>query len=378
MPRRVLDRDRDAPLRDPEEEVGRPVERVDDPAQPARAGRVRALLAEHAVVGPRGQQRLADQLLGGDVGGGDEIGRAALRLDVDRRARRTPRAAGRRPRARSARTRARSSFTASGIRSAHGRSCSICAASESSVASSSGRPTSWTASGKPSGVKPIGTEAAGWPVWLNGGAVGHPARVAVEGPERAAPLVGADRDRAAREHRREQDVGVLEQAADPLRASAPPRRRPARATGGAIAAPEAHESARAPRRGAPGAAIARALVVDPAQVARGERRPATGRSRIALGDLVPEPAQQLRGGVERPALLRVRRAEDRRRELGRDRDPQAPGRAASTAGASGSPSLGGVDEQRRVGDAANDRAVDRECRARGRPSARTRSGRAGS
>ena len=59
-------------------------------------------------------------------------------------------------------------FATAGIRSAHGRSCSICAASESSVASSPGRPTSWTASGKPSGVKPIGTDAAGWPEWLKG------------------------------------------------------------------------------------------------------------------------------------------------------------------------------------------------------------------
>ena len=41
---------------------------------------------------------------------------------------------------------------------------SICAASDSRVASSSGRPTIWTASGRPDAEKPAGTDAAGWPV----------------------------------------------------------------------------------------------------------------------------------------------------------------------------------------------------------------------
>src|SRR5215211_6073084 len=50
-----------------------------------------------------------------------------------------------------------------GRRSAQGRSASICAASERSVASSSWRPTSCTESGKPSAVNPAGTAAAGLP-----------------------------------------------------------------------------------------------------------------------------------------------------------------------------------------------------------------------
>ena len=45
----VLDRDADRPLRDAEEEVHRAVERVDDPAQAARARRVAALLPEDPV-----------------------------------------------------------------------------------------------------------------------------------------------------------------------------------------------------------------------------------------------------------------------------------------------------------------------------------------
>ena len=43
---------------------------------PARARRVAALLAQHAVVGPRGGDALADQVLGGVVGLGDQVGRA--------------------------------------------------------------------------------------------------------------------------------------------------------------------------------------------------------------------------------------------------------------------------------------------------------------
>ena len=49
----------------------------------------------------------------------------------------------------------------------HGRACSICAASESSVASSKGLPTSWIDVGTPLPSNPHGTTAAGWPVTLN-------------------------------------------------------------------------------------------------------------------------------------------------------------------------------------------------------------------
>ena len=52
--------------------------------------------------------------------------------------------------------------------SAHGLSASSCAASESRVASSFGRPTSWTARGMPFFERPIGTEAAGLPRWFHG------------------------------------------------------------------------------------------------------------------------------------------------------------------------------------------------------------------
>ena len=142
--------------------------------------------------------------------------------------RRTPRAAGRRPRARSARRgrAARSCRRRSGIRSAHGRSCSICAASESSVASSSRAADELDGEREAVGREADRHRGGGLAGVVERGAVRHPARVAVEGPERAAALVGADRDRAAREHRREQDVGLLEQAADALRGGGPVATRP--------------------------------------------------------------------------------------------------------------------------------------------------------
>ncbi len=52
--------------------------------------------------------------------------------------------------------------------SAQGRSASSWPASESSVASSPGRPMIWTARGRPSAAMPIGTDMAGLPRWFQG------------------------------------------------------------------------------------------------------------------------------------------------------------------------------------------------------------------
>ena len=73
------------PLRDPVEEVDRPVERVDDPFEPARARRSRTLLAEHAVAGPLGVQQADDQRLGIPVGIGDRVGLRALVVEAGSR-----------------------------------------------------------------------------------------------------------------------------------------------------------------------------------------------------------------------------------------------------------------------------------------------------
>jgi hypothetical protein len=56
-------------------EVQRPVDRVDDPAPAAAPGRVAALLAEDAVVGPLLGQNGNGGRLGGAVGDGDDVGR---------------------------------------------------------------------------------------------------------------------------------------------------------------------------------------------------------------------------------------------------------------------------------------------------------------
>ena len=50
---------------------------------------------------------------------------------------------------------------------AHGRACSICAATEINVASSNGLPTIWIDVGRPLPSSPHGTTAAGCPVTLN-------------------------------------------------------------------------------------------------------------------------------------------------------------------------------------------------------------------
>ena len=62
--------------------VGGPVERVDDPAYPARALTQCPLLAEHGVVGPRFAQPFDDRALGFAVHLAHRIGGRGLRLDA--------------------------------------------------------------------------------------------------------------------------------------------------------------------------------------------------------------------------------------------------------------------------------------------------------
>ncbi len=69
--------------------------------------------------------------------------------------------------ARSRKKGARGDQETGGWRWAHGRAFSICALSDSSVASSKGLPTNWIDVGIPFPSKPQGTTAAGWPVTLN-------------------------------------------------------------------------------------------------------------------------------------------------------------------------------------------------------------------
>ena len=100
---RVLARDRHGERGLGVEEVDGPVERIDDPAQTARAARRRALLAEHRVVRALPVQERQDRRLGVAIGVGYGIGGRRLVGDSRGLDRRRARAAGRPPRGRRAR-----------------------------------------------------------------------------------------------------------------------------------------------------------------------------------------------------------------------------------------------------------------------------------
>ena len=69
-----------------------------------------------------------------------------------------------------ARPRAKPSQDSGGRRSLHGAAVSSCAATRSSRSSRPSAATSWTPTGSPPAVCPIGRLIAGWPVTLNGAA----------------------------------------------------------------------------------------------------------------------------------------------------------------------------------------------------------------
>ena len=78
----VLQRHAHRPGGEAVEEVDRAVERVHDPAPPARGPAARALLADQAVVRPLGLEQLPDRPLGLPIGVRDQIGRRRLRGDA--------------------------------------------------------------------------------------------------------------------------------------------------------------------------------------------------------------------------------------------------------------------------------------------------------
>src|SRR4029079_9829344 len=72
----ALERDGDGEVRYAVQEIGRAVERVDDPAMPAVAGdRLRSFLAEEAEARTRQQQPVAQDALCLQVGAADEVAR---------------------------------------------------------------------------------------------------------------------------------------------------------------------------------------------------------------------------------------------------------------------------------------------------------------
>ena len=68
-------------MRDAEQEIRGPVERIDHPPKPARAVRFARLFSEDRVVGPLGMDPFFDQPFGSAVGVGHHVGRRRLRVD---------------------------------------------------------------------------------------------------------------------------------------------------------------------------------------------------------------------------------------------------------------------------------------------------------
>ena len=147
---------------------------------------VAALLAQEAVARPRLGQALADQPLGGVVGLGDEVGRARLRGHVHERAgervaQLVPRLA--RDRLGDLAQRRRLTAPPAAARASRARGLELGGEREQRRLAVRRHDELGADSGKPSAVAPPGTDAAGWPVWLNGAAVRHEAHRAGERPQ---------------------------------------------------------------------------------------------------------------------------------------------------------------------------------------------------
>ena len=168
--------------------------------------------------GPRGRDARADQLLRRLVGRGDEVGRRALGLDLDRRAARTPPAAGRPPRARRAR-RARAARRSRRRRRPVGGPVALALElggdrQQHALAVAAARRAA-RSSGKPSPAKPGGHRGGGL-----AGVVEAPAGRGRQRPlelsvqNARAAVVVHDLRRAAREQRRHDEVEAVGE--DPL------------------------------------------------------------------------------------------------------------------------------------------------------------------
>ena len=304
--------------------------------------------------GRAASRRSRIELLGRDVGLGDEVGRAALRLDpqlgLERRAQLGARRAG---------DLLGELDQSGGTRSAHGRAASIWAASATSVASSPGRRDELHGEREAVVGEAGGHRRGRLAGVVEGRAVRHPARVAVERPQRAPALVGADRDRALGEHRRHAGRRRARRRWRSRARWRPPRRGRASSAALGIALPRRRKPlVRRDRRSGWGSLAA--SVGDAGEVAGGERDAGGPVRDLGAADVVAEAAQQLAHVVER-ALLLARRATrgSAASTVRRGGDPELAGVAAD-GGAERLAVAGGVEEERGVGDVAGDRAVDRE------------------
>ena len=283
----------------PEEEVDGAVERVDDPAQPARAGPVVALLPHDRVVGPGGLEPRADQPLGRDVGLGDEVGRRALGADREpavaepENASRSPAPASCATSGREREQLAHAGSAAGGRAEPAGRGPR---AARRATAASPRRRAGRRAGRRPGSRRApgsTGTAAAGWPVWFQSArwAVKFAMSLSISGAGRPShsPTRGG----------RRVSVGVSSTSK-----SARTRVRRASRSAASCAWARAHErtpgswrpvpaSPRVQRASRSGCGIARGVAVDPLEVARDDVRRDVAVVGIALLDVVAEVAQAL-------------------------------------------------------------------------------------
>ena len=265
--------------------------------------------------------------------------------------------------------------------SADGRSASICAASEISVASLAGRPTRSTERGIPRAVKPAGSAIAGWPVWFQTGVQANvrlrpsnvrSAPLPAHRPISTAvsPVVGVTRTSNSLQLR-------LILWRRPPRPAPPGARRLRDARGRAGRASGARLELVGVRHPVD-------VLADPAQVARNEVVAGHAVLGLVAPHVVAEPAEQVLGlGEARPDLVGEHRRQDGAGGPLGDRDPQPArdvasrlcerllgrGRAAGVA-ASGRDH---VEEQRGVRHGPRDGSGGREVLpGRAAPSGRVR------
>ena len=253
-----------------------------------------------------------------------------------------------------------------GRRSAHGRAASNCAASDSSVASSLGRPTIWTASGRPVRGEAGGNRRGGLAGRVPEHVERHPPGRPQVGDGRAATLHQSRRHGRLGHHRGQQDVVFDEEPPDAL-GHAPLCRQQsvARAVG------DEHPGTRvAPGCGAP-AAPGRSTSPTKSWIARNSRPRITGTSRarksISCSTTVcPSPRRTSTVRSSAPRTSGVRRPRTPAGNAEETAIRSAPGcdRAASANGRAGSGSARVVAGHRPAQRVEHDGRVDHRARQR--------------
>ncbi len=194
-------------------------------------------------------------------------------------------------------------------------------------------------------MKPIGTAAAGWPVWFQIGAKQKLRAHPEQGPKGPPSLPAADREGDLADDRRDQHVEVVEERVDPPCVLLPGPHRPADHPSGVERA-QAPEAPRACLE-ALGAGHGLHVLVDAAEIAGHDVVAGEPVGGVMLGDVVAERAQQVLR-VADAALDLV--GDDRRR--GRPHGLRREGDAQLRRGARGRLDVGTLRRGRGAGLAA--------------------------